>query len=245
MAGPAPRCTTRDDVVIKPDDNQNGSSSPATGEDKGELALLDMVEQLDICLIDPSYGIKDAQAITGVSGATIRRWLSGYPARVQEVKAKWINHNDRWPDPLLVSFLELIEVLVAGKLKAATGKTLAGVRRYNSALSSEWEVIFPFAHRNMLNQRDALPEPVLKTLGQLDYENGFASRWLPFGKDGSLALDPRRAGGQPAIKGRRLRVVDIRGYFVAGDSIDFLAEDFDLDREAVEAALRFAFVTKL
>jgi uncharacterized protein (DUF433 family) len=96
----------------------------------------------------------------------------------------------------------------------------------------------------MLNQSDALPETVVRTLDQMDYENGFVSRWCPFGKDGALALDPRRAGGQPAIKGRRLRVVDIRGYFAGGDSIDFLAEDFDIDRATVESALRFAFLTE-
>ena len=206
--------------------------------------MLDTLERLDVSLIDPSYGIKDAQGITGVSATAIRRWLFGYPAGVQEIKARWINHCDRWPDPLLVSFLELIEILVAGKLKAATGQSFAGVRKYNTVLSSEWEAPFPFAHQNMFKQKEALPEPVIKALEQMDYEGDYVSRWCPFGKDGALALDPQRAGGQPAIKGRRLRVVDIRGYFVGGDSVDFLAEDFELDRAVVEAALRFALLTK-
>ena len=81
--------------------------------------MLDAVERLDTCLIDPSYGIKEAQGITGVSAAAIRRWLSGYPADIREMKAQWINHNDKSPDPLRVSFLELIEILVAGKFRAA------------------------------------------------------------------------------------------------------------------------------
>ena len=208
-----------------------------------EAALLATVERLDVCLIDPSYGIKDAQGITGVSATAIRRWLSGYPAGIQEVKAKWINHNVKWPDPLLVSFLELIEILVAGKLRAATGKSFAAVRRHNAILSSEWEAPFPFAHRNMLNQGDTLPETVLKTLHQMDYENGYVSIWYPFGKDGALALDPHRAGGQPALKGRRLRVLDIKGHFVAGDSINSVAEGFELDPLTVEAAVRFALLT--
>ena len=228
-----------------PDDNQTAKPSPATGEGAGEAAMLDTVERLDVSLIDPSYSLRDAHGITGVSATAIRRWLSGYPSGIQEIKARWINHNDRWPDPLLVSFLELIEILVAGKLKAATGKSFAEVRRHNTVLSSEWNAPFPFAHRNMLKQRDTLPEPVVKTLDQMEYENGFVSLWCPFGKDGALALDPQRAGGQPAIKGRRLRVVDIRGYFVGGNSIKFLAEDFELDPVVVEAALRFALIAKI
>lgn len=205
--------------------------------------MLDALERLDVSLIDPSYGIKDAQGITGVSATAIRRWLSGYPDSVQEIKAKWINHNDRWPDPLLVSFLELIEILVAGKLKAATGMSFAAVRRYNTVLSSEWEAPFPFAHQSMLKQKDTLPEPVFKTLEQMDYEDGYVSRWCPFGKDGALALDPYRAAGQPAIKGRRLRVLDIKGHFIAGDSIDSVADNFELDPLTVEAAVRFALLT--
>ena len=205
--------------------------------------MLDTLERLDVSLIDPSYGIKDAHGITGVSATAIRRWLSGYPASVREIKAKWINHNDRWPGPLLVSFLELIEILVAGKLKAATGKSFAAVRKHNAVLSSEWEVPFPFAHQTMLKQKDVLPDPVVKTLYQMDYENGYVSRWCPFGKDGALALDPHRASGQPAIKGRRLRVLDIKGCFVGGDSVTAIAGDFDLDPLQVEAALRFALLT--
>ena len=224
-------------------DNGIATPSPATGEGVGEAAMLDTLERLNVNLIDPSYGIKDAQGITGVSATAIRRWLSGYPANVQETKAKWINHNDKWPDPLLVSFLELIEILVAGKLKSATGKSFAGIRRYNAVLSSEWESPFPFAHQNMLKQKDTLPQPVVNALEQMDYENGYVSRWCPFGKDGALALDPKRAGGQPAIKGRRLRVLDIKGHFIAGDSIISVADGFDLDPLTVEAAVRYALLT--
>ena len=205
--------------------------------------MLDTVERLDVCLVDPSYSLKDTRRLTGVSEASIRRWIDSYPPCVQEIKARWINDSDRGPDPLLVSFLELIEILVAGNLKAATGKSFAGVRKYNAVLSSEWETHFPFAHQNMLNQIDAVSEPVIKTLDQMDYENGFVLLWHPMGKDQPIVLDPRRGSGAPTIKGRRLRVLDIRGYFLGGNSIDFLAEDFELDPAVVEAALRFALLT--
>ena len=200
------------------------------------------LERLDVCLIDPSYGIKEAQGVTGVSATAIRRWLSGYPAGIREMKAQWINHNDRSPDPLRVSFLELMEILVAGKFRAATGKSFAVVRKHNAALSSEWEAPFPFAHRNMLKQKDALPEPVVKTLEQMDYENGYVSRWFPLGKEQPITVDPRRGSGAPVIKDRRVRVQDIRGRFKSGESLEFIAYDFDLERTDVEAALRYALL---
>jgi len=207
--------------------------------------MLDAVERLDICLIDPSYGIKETQGIAGVSAAAIRRWLSGYPADIREMKAHWINPNDKSPDPLRVSFLELIEILVAGKFRAATGKSFAAVQKHNSDLSSEWEAPFPFAHRNMLKQQDGLPERVAKTLEEMDYEKGYVSRWFPLGKELSITVDPRRGSGAPVVKDRRVRVKDIRGQFKAGETIENIAEDFVLKTSEVEAALRYAFLADL
>ena len=225
-----------------PDNDRTATPSPAPGEGQCETKMLDAVERLDICLIDPSYGIKETQGITGVSPSAIRRWLSGYPADIREMKAQWINHNDRSPDPLRVSFLELIEILVAGKFRAATGKSFAAVQKHNAALSSEWEAPFPFAHRNMLKQQDGLPERVAKTLEQMDYENGYVSRWFPLGKELPITVDPRRGSGAPVVKDRRVRVQDIRGRFKSGESVEFIAYDFDLERTDVEAALRYALL---
>ena len=228
-----------------PDNDRTATPSPAPGEGRGEVDMLDTVERLDICLIDPSYGIKETQGIAGVSAAAIRRWLSGYPADIREMKAQWINHNDKSPDPLRVSFLELIEILVAGKFRAATGKSFAAVQKHNAALSSEWEAPFPFAHENLpalAVRGEKLLKPVVHTLKQMDYENGYVSLWYPMGKEQPITVDPRRGSGRPVVKGRRVRVQDIRGRFKSGESVEFIAYDFDLERTDVEAALRYALL---
>ena len=203
--------------------------------------MLDTVENLGDWRTNGKYRIGVAQRLTGVSGGGIKRWLQDYPAHIAELKPPWVDGMGAKFDHLTkLSFLELLEVLIAGKIRAGNRGGYREVREYHDAIAAEWGTQFAFAHQNFLAHKGRLPEAAVKILGQMDYDDGFVSRWCPMGKDGALALDPQRAGGQPAIKGRRLRVVDIKDSFMAGESVNFLADDFDLKPQDVEAALRYA-----
>ncbi len=203
--------------------------------------MLDTVENLGDWRTNGKYRIGVAQRLTGVSGGGIKRWLQDYPAHIAELKPPWADGmGPRFDHLTKLSFLELLEVLIAGKIRAGNKGSYREVREYHDAIAAEWGTQFAFAHQNFLAHKGRLPEAAVKVLGQMDYEDGFVSRWCPMGKEGALALDPQRAGGQPAIKGRRLRVVDIKDSFMAGESVNFLADDFDLKPQDVEAALRYA-----
>ena len=203
--------------------------------------MLDTVENLGDWRTNGKYRIGVAQRLTGVSGGGIKRWLQDYPAHIAELKPPWADGmGPRFDHLTKLSFLELLEVLIAGKIRAGNRGGYREVREYHDAIAAEWGTQFAFTHQNFLAHKGRLPEAAVKVLGQMDYEDGFVSRWCPMGKDGALALDPQRAGGQPAIKGRRLRVVDIKDYFMAGESVNFLADDFELKPQDVEAALRYA-----
>ena len=205
--------------------------------------MLGTLERLGLWRTEAAYGIGEASRLTGVSSISMKRWLQDYPSCVADLKPPWREGmGPPWTNLTRLSFLELVEVLIAGKIRVGQNTSYVDVRKLHDSLAAEWETQFPFAHENLLAQWKELPSGAVKVLRQLDYEEGFASLWCPFGKDGGLALDPRRAGGQPAIKGRRLRVVDIRDYFVGGESIEALSKDFDLAPSDVEAALRFAFL---
>ena len=203
--------------------------------------MSDTIEELGRWRTQGLYDVSVASRLTGVSSSSIQRWLEEYPAHIAELKPDWKDlsghvHTQR----NRLSFLEMVEVLMAGKIRASQGGSYGKVRKYRDGLAEEWGTQFPFAHCNLLTHTAQLPPLAVKVLELIDYEDGFASRWCPFGKDGALALDPRRAGGQPAIKGRRLRVLDISDYFAGGDSIESLARNFYLEPMDVEAALRFA-----
>ena len=224
-----------------PNDNRTATPSPAEGEGRGEADMLDTVERLGSWRTNGKYDIGVAQRLTGVSANSIKDWLKSYPSCIADLKPSWKDGMGRsWTNLTRLSFIELVEILVAGKIRAAQGSSYKEVRKYHDTLASEWGTQFPFAHQSISVSGGQLHTEVIKTLEQFDYEDSFVSRWCPLGKDGALALDPRRAGGQPAFKGRRLRVVDIRDYFIGGDSIESLARDFDLTPLDVEAALRYA-----
>ena len=204
--------------------------------------MLDTVERLGSFLFVPRYSLKNARRLTGVSEASIRRWIGSYPADVLKVKEQW--RNDTVLEPLLVSFLELVEILVASKFRTATGRKFDAIRKYNSSISSDWNAPFPFAHQNLRLQNETLPSPVVKTLGQMEYTGYFVSRWFPLGKEQPITVDPRRGSGAPVVQGRRVRVQDITGQFKAGHTINWIADDFDLRPIDVEQALRYAFLLK-
>ena len=227
-----------------PETNRGSLLSPAGGEGSSEAAMLDTIERLGSWRTQGAFDIGVAHRLTGVSPGSIKQWLQEYPSYIADLKPPWKDGMGRpWTHLTRLSFLELLEVLVAGKIRAGQGGSYKGVRKFHDSLAAEWGTQFPFAHQNLLTHSGRLAAPAVKTLEQMDYEEGFVSRWCPLGKDGALALDPKRAGGQPAIKGRRLRVEDIRDYFVGGESVETLAGEFSLAPLDVEAALRFALHT--
>lgn len=56
-----------------------------------------------------------------------------------------------------------------------------------------------------------------------------------------ITINPEQCGGRPCIRGMRIRVVDVLDLFAAGLSAEqILAEMPDLEREDLQAALRYA-----
>ena len=56
-----------------------------------------------------------------------------------------------------------------------------------------------------------------------------------------ITTNPQQCGGQPCIRGMRIRVADILELYAAGFSSDRILADYpDLEAEDLEAALRYA-----
>jgi len=52
----------------------------------------------------------------------------------------------------------------------------------------------------------------------------------------SIVIDPRRAFGRPVIVGTAVPAADVRSRFDAGDSVEELARDFDVEPQLIEDA---------
>jgi uncharacterized protein (DUF433 family) len=56
-----------------------------------------------------------------------------------------------------------------------------------------------------------------------------------------ITIEPGKRGGKPCIRGMRITVGDILGWFASGMSIDEILSDFDeLNKENIYAALNYA-----
>jgi uncharacterized protein (DUF433 family) len=69
--------------------------------------------------------------------------------------------------------------------------------------------------------------------------DGFADRLVlrPYGA-ADVVIDPRFAFGQPVLDRNKIRVETIADLFYAGESVETIADEFDLAVNEVEAIIR-------
>ena len=212
---------------------------------------------------DSMYSFSEAAHLANVSTTTVKNWLFGYTVRGRAVPPLFPSS-----EPDMVSFLQMIEIMVAGRFRrsALGGRSVPfhAVRDAYVNARESWGLEYPFAHMRLealgghivhfLRERGAIasyqtldaPEqwtlPGLlrkETVDQIDYDHELASRWFPIGKSVPIVVDPRLSTGLPVIEGRGVTVQAIRNRFMAGLRIEFIAEDFAMEPELVETALRY------
>ena len=221
---------------------------------------LDATVQSDIeRLTLPRYSFAEADRLADVSRGTARRWLSGYTYRDtagRPVKVPPITSGVT--DDGAASFLDVIEIVAIGGLKRAGFSTRAIrqiVRNCQEILGVECPLTtlkFKVGGREVFVDRgdvlvevgrrkrmQAWNEVLAPFLASLDYTNDVASRWWPLGKAAPIVVDPDFGYGLPVVAGSGVRTEIIRERAEAGDLIQQIASDFNLDCTEVERALQF------
>jgi len=206
------------------------------------------------------YTIAEAAHLAHVSPITIRRWFYGYQTDSHDI-LPMLGEQEKKPQ---VSFLQLIEIIVAGKFRK-NKVTPARIRSAHDFAQKEWGIQYPFAslkleplgghilHRfeeekpgvslttlDTKLQQWTMPGLVIETIHNFDYEFELVARWYPLGKAIPIVVDPKISAGMPTIINRRVTVETIYRRFKARYSIPFIASDLKLKREEVEEALRYA-----
>lgn len=216
-----------------------------------------------------AYTIAQAARLAGTSPATVRRWLAGYEAPGHQMMPVFAGQEaGRASAPLVISFLELVEIVVVARFRKGSpgGQpvTLERIRRAHAYSREQFQLPYPFASLNLresgghiLHQFEAqepgpallaldmggqwvLPGLVREELDRFEFSDRLVSRWFPLGKQVPIVVDPHIAAGRPTIAGSGVTVEIIRKRFQFGQSIDFIARDFELRRSDVEQALRYA-----
>lgn len=172
--------------------------------------------------------------------------------------------------PLLVSFLSLVEIVVAKGFRRR-GLRVARIRRARDFAVERFGTDYPFASLNLrvlggriladfdrespgeksllVLERQAepgaeqwtLPQLVRQTIETIEYASDeLATWWFPLGKDIPIVVDPRFAAGRPIIAGTGVTVEAVCSRVRQDLTTDFIARDLRLREAEIKAALEFA-----
>lgn len=206
-----------------------------------------------------SYGIPEAARLARVNPRTANRWFRGSGG---DRRGK-LFHGDL---PAVdrrhaLSFLDLIDLLVVGRFRDQ-GVSLQTVRRVYDRLQHSLDTSHPFGHHRLLTDgrtvfmetldqvgdghllevlsgQKAMPEVLRPYLKQIEYadDTKTAARWnIAKG----VVIDPARSFGKPIIaaEGTSTYVLN-RAFWANDEDADFVADLFDVSRDAVRQAVAF------
>jgi uncharacterized protein (DUF433 family) len=214
----------------------------------------------------PRYSIREAARYLRMPESTLEKWVAGrtYPSAEGEKFWPPLMSRPNPGDPRL-SFSNLIEGHVLSALrrqyrvKVPTIRTAMdyaerelGERRV--LLSKNLRVtkgnIFLEFLNGLINVgrggQKAMPEILDAYLERIEWnEAGVPLQVFPFTRTGHhnapkvIAINPQIAFGRPIVGSRAISTASIAERFRAGESIQDLAEDYDLEAAEVEEAIRF------
>ncbi len=162
------------------------------------------------------YSLAEIADLTGLHYSRIRAWVTRDSGQAGLVVPAYGNHEDGYT----LSFLDLVEILVAGQLREH-GVSMQSVRKVHAAMQLLFDEQHPFAlerlltdgHRvfqhavdqvgrdhvlDVLDRQHVIPEVLLPHLQKLDYDpqTHLASRWhIATG----IVVDPKRSFGKPIV----------------------------------------------
>lgn len=190
----------------------------------------------------PNYEVREAARYAHVHSNTVARWQRSSTIREREARAK-------------LSYLQLIELAVAASAKKA-GMKLADIRAARAYFAGAFATDHPFATLRLStdgvdlaikagaellignkNGQLAWKSVIGQRFNEFEYEDGLATKWRVAGVDSPVLIDPRIRFGAPQVGGVPTWL--LRDRWVAGEPLDEITDDLELDESSVLSALRF------
>ena len=204
------------------------------------------------------YEAGEAARLLGLPVRTLRNWLNGYTGRGKSYSPV-IRVEPTGSD--ILTWGEFIEAGYLNEYRRVHKVSLPEIRTFIDKWRADLGVPHPLAHKKPYagpgpglvehgEQTDG--EPVMwrhrdgqllmttwaeRFVDKVEFGPTVARRYFPVGKDHPVIIDPQRSFGVPTVDGIRTEVV--YEMFLAGDPVDEIAYGYDLDRNLVEAAIRF------
>lgn len=206
------------------------------------------------------YSYSEAARLTGVSSRRVRAWFEGWDHSPIDPIFKGDYANAKRPD--LISFLDLIDVLVVGQLRDVKA-SWKGIRLAYKALAKELDSDHPFGREEfyadsrgklfklIANQsgdktlmeiatgQGAFPRILLPYLKKIKYDpdTRFAQRYEIHP---GVILDPHRRYGKPIVESNGMPTAILaNAYWANNKDKDAVAEWYNVQADEVMTAVRF------
>lgn len=215
----------------------------------------------------PAYSFPDAARILRVPASTVRAWSLGQGRRDERGLRPFepvILMDD--PEARFLSFRNLVELHVLTAIRRQYGISLQNTRRglqFLSRLRDQVGGSHPLATQRMLTDGQDLiireGSQILNVSRSGQLEMGIVSAFLKrieFDQQGNLArlypfttssmedarsivIDPRLQFGRPCLAGKGIPTEELVDRFHAGEAIEELSADYEVEARLIEAAIRF------
>ena len=210
------------------------------------------------------YSLREARRLTGVPGPTLTRWVKGYARRR---KGEQIVYDPllapslpQLDEQIALSFRDLIELRFINRLrelKVPWSEIKATIEAARGLLDTD----YPFGTRRFATDGRRLFSEVVDRPGfllrlrtnqitfdrlfspnlysEIEFEKDEAVRWRPEAGRRFVVLDPRRSFGKPILDEHGIPTAVLASAVRAEDSIERVADWFELPDDAVQAAVDF------
>jgi uncharacterized protein (DUF433 family) len=217
----------------------------------------------------PMYQIGEAARYLRLPDATVRSWSTGRDYETAKGVRRFpplITPADSTTPPL--SFCNLVELHVLSSIRIRHAVKIKAVRKSIDYLQRHFRSKHPLLEQEMLtdgkdlfierygelvtisqNGQMAMKRALELYLDRIDRDShGIPIRLFPFTRQRqepepesprSISIDPAIRFGKPCIAGTRIPTSIIMERHQAGDSFEFLAEDYGRPKEEIEEAIRY------
>lgn len=201
------------------------------------------------------YTLQEASLYAGISSRKLSRWVFG-SSRHRAVFVSQL-HADR-----LVSFYDMVQAMAVDRAEDK-GVSLRKIRLAIKRAEEEYNLSLPLAYNHILYfdgglhiqlapgrideltgpapgqvMMEKIIEPFMERL--CFDENGLAQAYTPFERYGRrIVLNPKRQFGQPVVEGTGYRADILANAYRIEGSIESVMEQFDVDNNAVNAAVDY------
>jgi uncharacterized protein (DUF433 family) len=215
----------------------------------------------------PAYGLAEAARYVRLPAATLRTWLVGRDYPKGDDKATF--HpliKPAYREPLQLSFYNLVEAHVLRALRTEHGVALKELRRAIAYAEKKLQIhrlllsqdlrthagqVFLDRYVELINLSAsgqlAMRKMFEDHLARVEWDEWkFPVRLYPYvgaavsTAERPIAIDPQIAFGRPIVQRAGVSTGAIADRIDAGESVEAVAEDYDLSREEIEQAVLYA-----